>query len=176
MACEGPVHLRRATTADAAGIAQVHVDSWQRAYAGLVSEEYAQCHSARLREGFWREELEIEAPDRTPWVALVDHRIIGFAAGGAARDDDADLRTGEIYQLFVEPECWQRGIRTNLMEHVSRDLLEHDFDRAIYWLLAADEGMRSFADYMGWETDGTTRIEECGDARVEQLRYTNQLR
>jgi GNAT superfamily N-acetyltransferase len=176
MPCEGPVHLRRATTADAAGIVQVHVDGWQRAHKGLVPDEYAHCQSARLREGFWREELEIEANDRKPWVALVDERIIGFATGGVARDDDADLRTGEIYQLFVAPECWERGIRTNLIEHVSRDLVEHGFDRAIFWVLAEDRVMRSFAEHVGWTNDGTTRFEECGESQVEQLLYARQLR
>lgn len=176
MPCEGPVYLRHATADDAAGIAQVHVDGWQKAYKDLVPEQYLGCTNSRLREEFWRGELEVESPDRTPWVALIDDRVIGFAAGGITRDDDADPHTGEIYQLFVAPECWSQGIRSNLIKRVSRDLAEHGFDNAIFWILANDEVMRSFAEYVSWVTDGTTRMEDCGDTQVEQILYRRKLR
>jgi len=175
MACEGPVHFRRATTDDAAGIARVHIDGWQRAHEGLVPEEYFACKDSLGREEFWREELQIEAPDRKPWVALHEEQIIGFADGGIARDDDLDAGTGEVYTLFVTPECWEKGIRTHLAEHVARDLKEHDFERAVFWVLAADEVMRAFAGFVGWRADGATRYEQCGETQVEELRYARDL-
>ncbi len=175
MPCEGPVHLRRATIDDAAGIAQVHVDGWQRAHEGIVPAEYLACRSSEGRQEFWREELRLEAPDRTPWIALLDDRIIGFASAGMARDQEADRGTAEVYQLVVAPECWEKGIRTNLMEHLLRDLRKHDFDRVTFWILAADSTMRAFAEYVGWHTDGTTRLEECEGALVEEVRYTREL-
>jgi GNAT superfamily N-acetyltransferase len=175
MPCDGPVHFRRATTEDAADIARVHAGGWQRAHKGLVPDAYVQ-HKASLGHAeFWRDELEIEAADRKPWVALVDDRIIGFADGGLARDDDLDSSTGEIYTLFVMPECWEKGIRTTLVEHVARDLREHGFTRAVFWVLAADEVMRLFAEYTGWWPDGATRFEEFGDTRVGELRYARDL-
>jgi GNAT superfamily N-acetyltransferase len=176
MACEGPVRLRRATVEDAAGIAQVHAYGWQRAHEGLAPPEYIAAKSSWGREGFWRGELEVEAADRTPWVAELDGQIVGFAIGGLGRDDDAGPETGEIYQLFVTPECWGSGIRTNLLEHVVRDLREHDFARVVFWVLAADETMRAFAEHRGMKPDGSTRIEESGGAQVEEVRYAVDLR
>jgi len=176
MACEGPVHLRRATTDDAAGIAQVHADGWERAHQGLVPPEYIDCQSSRGREDFWRGELQVEARDRKPWVALLDERIIGFASGGIARDEDAGRGTGEIYQLFVTPECWEKGIRSNLIKHVVRDLSEHDFHRALFWILSADSTMRAFAEHVGMKADGSTRFEDCGGTQVEEVRYALELR
>jgi ribosomal protein S18 acetylase RimI-like enzyme len=175
MPCEGPVHLRRATVEDAAGIAQVHTDGWQRAHEGVVPPEYIACKGVRGRADFWREELRLASADRAPWVALLDDQIIGFASGGMARDHEAEHGTGEIYQLFVAPECWERGIRTNLMEHVVRDLQQRHFDHAIFWILAADSTMRAFAEYVGWKTDGTNRLEDCFGALVEEVRYTRKL-
>lgn len=148
---EGPFHLRRAVVEDASGIAAVH-------------------------DGAWREELAVEAPDRKPWVALVDDRVVGVASGGIGRDDDADGRTGEVYALFVEPECWERGIRTNLLEHVLRDLTEHGFEQAVFWVRATDEPTRRFAEHMGFHVDHATRPEPVGHAEVEQLRFVRQLR
>jgi len=175
MSCDGPVHFRRATTEDAAGIAHVHIDGWQRAYEDLVPEEYIACKSTLGREEFWREELRLEAVDRKPWVALDEERIIGFADGGIARDEDLDSRTGEVYTLFVAPECWEKGIRTSLLGHVARDLQEHAFDRAAFWVLSADLVMRAFAEYSGWKPDGATRLEDCGGVQVEQMRYMRDL-
>jgi GNAT superfamily N-acetyltransferase len=175
MPCEGPVHYRRATTADAGGIALVHVDGWQRAYRGLVPDAYLACRSSLGREDFWRGELELEAADRKPWVALDNERVIGFADGGMARDDELDTATGEVYTLFVTPECWEKGIRSQLVRHVARDLREHDFERAVFWVLEADLIMRAFAEYIGWRPDGATRDEDCGGATVVHLRYASDL-
>jgi N-acetylglutamate synthase-like GNAT family acetyltransferase len=176
MACDGPVHFRRATTDDAAGIAQVHIEGWGRAHEGLVPEQYIKCQAeSKGREDFWREELKIEAPDRKPWVALADEQVIGFADGGIARDDDLDSGTGEVYTLFVTPECWEKGIRSRLVQHVARDLAEHDFQRAVFWVLEPDTVMRAFAEFTGWRPDGTTRFEDCGDAQIAEMRFAKDL-
>ena len=179
MPCDGPGHYRRATTEDAVAIAQVHADGWHRAHEGLVPDEYIRSRASRGHAGFWREELEIEAADRKPWVALdaalEEERIIGFADGGMARDDDLDSATGEVYTLFVTPECWEKGIRSMLVEHVARDLREHDFVRAVFWVLESDTVMRAFAEYTGWLPDGATRSEQYGDTEVRELRFARDL-
>jgi GNAT superfamily N-acetyltransferase len=141
----------------------------------LVPDEYIKCKSTRGHAQFWREELQIEAIDRKPWVALDEEQIIGFADGGMARDDDLDSGIGEVYTLFVTPECWEKGIRSKLVEHVARDLRDHDFRRAVFWVLASDEVMRAFAEFTGWRPDGTSRLEVCGDAEVVELRYARDL-
>jgi L-amino acid N-acyltransferase YncA len=175
MACNGPVHYRRATVDDAAGIAEVHLGGWQRAYAELVPQAFLDCKSGLGRVDFWRSELELEAAERKPWVALSDEQVIGFADGGIARDDDLGPRTGEVYTLFVTPECWERGIRSQLVEHVARDLREREFHQAVFWVLSADQAMRAFAEYLGWRPDGATRRVECGGVEVEELRYARRL-
>lgn len=175
MPCEGPVHYRRATSDDAAGIAQVHIGGWQRAYEELVPEAYLACKSTLQREEFWRGELALEAADRKPWVALDGEQVIGFADGGIARDDDLDSGTGEVYTLFVTPECWEKGIRSRLVDHVARDLRDHDFRRAVFWVLEADLVMRAFAEYTGWHRDGHSREEDCGGASVTELRFARDL-
>lgn len=175
MPCEGVIHYRRATTEDAAGIAQVHIDGWQRAHEELVPEAYLACKSTLGREEFWREELQLEAADRKPWVALDGETVIGFADGGIARDDDLDAGAGEVYTLFVAPECWEKGIRSRLVDHVARDLRQHEFQRAVFWVLEADESMRAFAEFTGWKRDGHVREEDCGGAVVTELRYAQDL-
>lgn len=175
MPCEGPIHLRRAIVADAAGIAQVYVAGWRAAHADLVPPEFLTCMRSKAREEFWRADLETGAPDRKPWVALIDDRVVGFAIGGMSRDDDVDTRTGEVYQVYVEPECWRRGIGSSLLRHVLKDLHGHGFKRADIWVIARDASARAFAEEHGWSSTGHTRHEDCGGTQIEQLRYSHPL-
>ncbi len=173
MPCEGPIHLRRAVVTDAAGIAEVYVAGWRAAHEKLVPPEFLACSKAR--EEFWRTELEIEAPDRTPWVALIDDTVVGFAIGGMSRDEDADSRTGEVYQFSVQPECWGRGIGSSLLRHVLKDLRQHHFKRAEMWLIASDAEVRGFVEREGWSTTGHSRLEDCGGTQIQEFRYSHPL-
>ena len=176
MPCEGPVHLRRGVVADAAGIASVYLAGWQEAHEGLVPAGYLACMRARGREEFWRTELEVESIDRKPWVALIDEDIVGFANGGLSGDDPAARSVAEVYQVSVAPGCWGLGIGEALLKHVLRDLREHGFTRADTWVVAANARARAFLERQGWQPDGATRLEDCGDTQVEQVRYSHVLR
>lgn len=176
MPCDGPVHLRHAVVADAAGIATVYLAGWQEAHEGLVPADYLACMRARGREEFWRTELEVESIDRKPWVALVDEDIVGFASGGQSRDDQAGRGVAEVYQVSVAPGCWGRGIGEGLLRHVLKDLREHGFTRVDTWVVAANPRARLFLERQGWQADGATRLEDCGDTQVEQVRYRHALR
>ena len=176
MPCQGPVHLRRASTGDAAGVADVHVQGWQRAHEDLVPRDYLACVSAKVHEASWRDELDVGASDREPWVALVDDRVVGFASAGLSRDDDAGPETGEVYLVYVHPDCWGRGIGGNLLGHALRDLRKHGFERATFWVVGGNEKARAFAEANGWRLDGAERDEDCGGTKVRQLRYSHALR
>jgi GNAT superfamily N-acetyltransferase len=172
---QGPVHLRRATAEDAAGIADVHAERWRATHVGLVPEAYLSCVSARSHVEFWHGELEVSAPGHEPWVALIDDRVVGFASGGLPRDHGAASMTAEVYEFFVDPACWSQGIRSNLMRHLVRDLKARGFSTAEYWVLAADTPTRQFLEYVGWRADGTTRSEDCGGTAVDQVHYRHAL-
>lgn len=175
MPCVGTVHLRRAHVDDAAGIARVHVLGWRRAHQGLVPARDLPTIPDGSRESFWREELALQAREREPWVALIDDRVVGFASAGLSRDDDAGRTTGEVYLVYVDPECWGRGIGQILLSHATRDLQKRGFDAATFWVVKDNAHARRFAEKHGWVSDGTIRHETCGASQVEQLRYQHHL-
>lgn len=176
MPSDGPVHLRRAIVADAAGIARVYVAGWQAAHAGLLPSDYVACMRAKGREEFWRTELEVESTDRKPWVALLDDDVTGFASGGLSRDEGMDRATAEVYQVYVEPAHWRHGIGSALLRHVLKDLREHGFTRTHAWVVAANAGARTFLEKQDWHLEGTTRSEDCGGTAVQLIRYSRALR
>ena len=171
MSCDGPVHLRRATPTDARAIAEVHVRTWQHAYAGIVPTDFLLRLDVGRREAFWRDEVTTLGEGRRPWVAECDGRVVGFVSAGTTRDEDGDARTGEVYAIYVDPECWSRGIGSNLMAHARRDLAANGYGTATLWVLAANAQARAFYEEGGWRLDDVTRTETIGGVESEEVRY-----
>jgi ribosomal protein S18 acetylase RimI-like enzyme len=176
MPSQGPVWIRRATAEDAAGIAHVCLAAWQEAHADAVPKEYVAAMRERHHEQSWRKELEVQSTERAPWVALIDDRVVGFASGGLSRDDEAGPCDGEVYQVHVDPECWRLGIGSSLLRHVIRDLSAHGFERAHLWVVSACRPATIFMQRQAWTRDGTTRLDDCGGAQVEEIRYSHDIR
>src|SRR4051794_19191587 len=113
-------HIRRAKPEDARGIADVHVDSWQAAYLGIVPSSYLNTLSVADRTATWRNILSGRTSGT--WVLVDDGRIAGFASGGPARDAEVKRRVGEVYALYLTPSRWGRGLGFELMQSVLEDL------------------------------------------------------
>lgn len=171
MPCEGPVHLRRASVEDAPGIAAVHVRTWQHAYRDLLPADVLERLSVTRREEFWRSQLQVLPEAQRPWVAELEERITGFVSAGPSRDEDASPRVGEVYAIYVDPECWSRGIGRHLMDHARRDLRAHGYAEATLWVLDGNHQAREFYQAAGWRTDGATRREAIGPTEVDEVRY-----
>ena len=174
--CDGLIQLRRAKEGDARAIAEVHVATWRHAYAGLIPAEVLGMLSVDSRERFWQREVTVMAPDRRPWVAEVDGAIAGFVSAGASRDDDATRWTGEVYAIYVDAECWDRGVGRNLLTHAERDLSAHGYTEATLWVLAGNERARRFYEAAAWQFDGATKVETIGSAELREVRYRKTLR
>ena len=69
------------TTADIAGLARVHVQSWRETYAGIVPQAFLDGLNLESREGQWRRTLEV---GNAVFVAEDQDQIVGFASCGAA--------------------------------------------------------------------------------------------
>jgi ribosomal protein S18 acetylase RimI-like enzyme len=169
--CSEVLHLRRAHQGDARGIARVHVETWRAAYSDLIPNAYLDALSVDQREEWWAKELNLLPADRHPWVAETREGIVGFAVVGAARDEDAAVSVGEVYAIYVLPECWERGVGRTLLSHAERDLIEHGYAEAVLWVLADNARARSFYELLGWRLDGATKPASFAGREVEEVRY-----
>lgn len=154
--------IRPATAADAAAIGEVHVASWQAAYAGLIPDDFLARLSAETRAASWARRIGDGGP---VLVAEEDGVIAGFAAYGP----------GQLFALYLLPEFWGRGLGRALHDRVVEEL---SGDSAVLWVLATNERAKAFYVRRGWVADGASQTETIDNGRVtlEELRFRLRLR
>jgi GNAT superfamily N-acetyltransferase len=170
------ISIRPAGSADAAGIAEVHVSAWQAAYRGEIPDDYLASMDVDVSEAKWRRALA--SPAATPFAFLVaeaDARIAGFASAAPSRDADAARGVGELWALYVRPPEWGRGIGTLLLRGAEKWLLTSGFGSATLWVLSGNPRARRFYEARGWAPDGGAKQEERGGRIVDEVRYRRVL-
>ncbi len=148
--------------ADAPAIGEIHVRSWQAAYAGLIPEDFLARLSASSRAASWARRIG----EGSGQVLVIedDGIVAGFAAFGP----------GQLYALYLLPEFWGRGLGRTLHDRVVEELTG---DSAVLWVLATNERAKAFYVRQGWVDDGARQTETIDDGRVtlEEMRFRRPL-
>ena len=159
--------IRPATRADARGIAEVHVRTWQAAYRHAFPAELLDSLSIEEREARWRDQGLADSAAET-LVAERAGRVVGFASAGPSRDPDCD---GELWGIYVEPEEWGSGTGAALLDAALERLRAAGFREAILWVLGDNPRARRFYEKHGWSPDGTEKDGVHLDTEVHEVRY-----
>ncbi|WP_263729227.1 GNAT family N-acetyltransferase [Cellulomonas sp. SG140] len=164
------VVVRPADVHDASGIAEVHVRSWQEAYAGIVPDSYLADLDPHERAPVWADLLSRgPADDVRTWVAVVGDRIVGFASLGPGRDEDSRRADREIYSMYLSPEQWGRGVARELMRTVIAEAGAGR--RLVLWVMADNQRAQHFWRRHGFQPDGIEKYEDVGGAELLEVRY-----
>ena len=127
--------IRRATRADAADIARVHVATWQFAYAEIIAPEQIASVTVADRVAMWERVLADDAP---VWVAEVQGHVVGFASADGAR----------LTSLYVDPVAQGAGVGSELLAEAERA------GASDLQVLAGNEHARAFYAARGWRDVG----------------------
>jgi ribosomal protein S18 acetylase RimI-like enzyme len=165
--------MRRATVADAAAIARIHVETWRATYAGMLPDTYlVNLYRGRQAAG-WRRML---AGNRGPNVTLVMEEagtgVVGFASAGLVRPHDMPAGgavRGEIYTLYVDGDAQGRGYGRALLQGVMASLFGNGLGDVVVWVLAANPS-RFFYEVMGGAPLATRR-ERFAGAEIDEVGY-----
>ena len=163
------MRIEAANERDGRSIAQVHVASWQAAYAGIVPATYLAALSVEQREAWWSEALAKGEPEVL--VARSEGQITGFIAHGPCRDPGAPPDFGEVWALYVLGSHWSSGVGRALWLHALERLRARGFRLVTLWVLARNERGRRFYDAAGFEAEpGSNKTFTLGEAQLEELR------
>lgn len=178
------VEIRVAGPGDAGGIAEVHARTWQVAYRGQLSGEVldrqTEPEPMRRRAERWRGGLEDgRLSEEHGWwdvrVAVDDDRIVGFAAVGPEREEDAPEDAGELYAIYVHPDRWGTGVGQRLHDVALEQLRDRGMAVVHLWVLDTNDRARRFYERHGWEPTGEDKTEEMAGLEVHEVRYGRAL-
>jgi len=143
------VTIRAATPEDAPSIAQVHVQSWQTSYRGLVPDETLDNQSVERREGFWQQVIEGSETLRFVFVAVSEvGEVVGFVSGGKSRQEHLPF-AGELYAMYILEAHKRQGIGKKLFRVAVQRLVDESMDSMMLWVLADNPPSRQFYEKMG---------------------------
>ncbi|MBW8487333.1 GNAT family N-acetyltransferase [Actinomadura parmotrematis] len=165
--------IRRAEPADAAGIATVHVRSWQSAYRGSIPQDHLDRLSADERRPLWEHRIAASSwPVRGVLVAETDGRLTGFAPFGPTRDKDADPATvAEVAALYLEPEAQGSGLGRAPIAKALDNLTTAGYTQVTLWVLNTSTKARLFYENTGWRSDGTVKTTTARGPELTEPRY-----
>jgi ribosomal protein S18 acetylase RimI-like enzyme len=160
--------IREAATADAPGIARVHVDSWHTTYKGLIPENIIASRDYKYREQMWTRVLK-EHPETVIYVAEEDGAIVGFVSGGSNRDTDSPF-TGELHAIYILESHQGKGIGRRLTLALVPRLLEQGYTSMLIWVMTDNHRARRFYEALGGRKVAE-RQEEMDDAMLDEMAY-----
>lgn len=160
------ISIRSATTGHARAIARLDVETWRAAYAGVLPASYLVGLSERRREAGWRSVILHEPRDVRVAIGA-DGTVLGFGSCGPCRGERHFA--GEVFTLYVAPDCQNQGIGRRLLTALFRRLVAAGRGSAIVWVLR-DNPSRFFYQRLGGRQVARKTIE-VGGAAVEALAY-----
>jgi GNAT superfamily N-acetyltransferase len=147
-----PIDIRPGVAGDARVLAEVHVQSYRRTYAGIFPSTLLDGLSVETRESFWREKLPAATPPSLTLVACdAEGQVVRFLSGGRERTRELEP-VGETYAIYLLHEAQRRGVGTRLVRRFAVVLQAQGIASMAVWVLALNP-FREFNEALGGQTD-----------------------
>lgn len=175
------IRVRIAAQNDVPAIARIHVQTWQRAYRGMLPDAYLDDLAPEQRISRW--EQAVAAPDEAMTVLVAEDSatgtILGFCSVCPLRDpfpiDDPFGTVGELYTMYVDGDVQGRGVGRRLIAAAETVMRERGCQSGVLWMLAENHAARAFYERAGWQRDGVTKMVAYGEREVQEIRLGKRL-
>lgn len=144
----GMVTIRPLRSGELVAALRMKNQGWRQAYRGRLGEEVlgALDEGVEAQAEAWS--LGFDSQEDVPFVAVDDRgEIVGIAAGGAARGDDAPAAV-ELFMLYVLEEYYGTGLGQALVQATIGSAA------ACVWVLEGNERAIGFYRKLGFVPDG----------------------
>ncbi len=150
---------------DADDLARLHVATWRETYVGLLPAGYLGAMDVKRHARRWRSQLAASAKPAPVLVAEQRGGLVGYCAGGRARDEDA-----EVFTLYVLRRAQGGGLGAELLQAMAR-VLRADGARSLHlWVLASNVRAKAFYEHLGGVADRTRPVAGWGGG-LQETRY-----
>jgi ribosomal protein S18 acetylase RimI-like enzyme len=141
------ITIRRAMPGDAEQIAAVHDAAWREAYRGLIPGRELERLIARRGPDWWR--AAVLQGSRLLVLAL-HGSIGGYVSYGRNRATSLPFG-GEIFEIYLSPDCQGLGFGSRLFRAGRRDLAENGLETMLVWTLSDNQRAVDFYRRHGGE-------------------------
>lgn len=157
--------VRVSTTADSLALSSLCRDAWRNAYRGIIPGVALERMVARRGPAWWRRVLET---GDSVLVVDLDGELAGYAMMGPARSGARG--TGEIYELYLRPDCQGVGFGRLLFEASRQHLRKGGRPRLLVWAL--EENAMACRFYRALRGEEFARSSEAiGGKRIEKIGF-----
>jgi ribosomal protein S18 acetylase RimI-like enzyme len=163
--------VRSARASDAEAIAELHAESWSRAYRGILRDEYLDGPVMADRRQVWADRLLSGPVPETMLVSLIEEEsaIIGFVSVFLDVDPDWGAL---IDNLHVSVAAQGRGLGRRLMGLAAEWMLrQRPRSRLHLWVYERNTAARGFYQRLGGVIVGRESYHAPDGASVEVLQY-----
>jgi len=168
------IQIFPASLSDCGAVAQIHVDAWRAAYAGILPADFLDSLSVKKREALWRTVTQRGTPQLL--VAKAAGQLIGWIAFGGSRDEGAAADCGEIWAINVAPSAWSKGAGRTLLQAAREKLAQAGYRLVTLWVIYNNVRAIRFYRCAGFVLDGSSnKNSEIGGGGVTEIKFTARL-
>ncbi len=168
------MNITHATPEDARQVAEIHVEAWRAAYAGIVPAGYLAALSVDKREAMWSACIAAGKPELL--LAKADGTVTGWLSFGRCRDEGSADTQAEVWAIYVRPASWSSGTGRALWLRARELMRAQGFESCSLWVLARNERAIGFYRAAGFSHDGgASNTLEMGGAQLQEIRFVTQL-
>jgi len=141
------MNIRRATVEDCRELAQIQVDSYRRAYAGIFPQAYLDAFTYEEQEQDWRDLLTSETEDSLYVAEACSGELVGYALGRPGVAEVAPYDS-ELVALHIRRPFQGQGVGRELVRAMARALKQQSCTSLIVWVLERNPA-RGFYERLG---------------------------
>lgn len=157
---------------DVKGIAKIHVNSWAKAYDGLLPQDYIDSFSFEKRAELWGRIIGRELA--TVFVASDSDNLIGFLCVGQPKDyKNSD--TYELSSLYISASHYGGGAGSLLYEACEEMLLNKRAKKVTLWALDKNQRAITFYKKHGFKLTGEVEQERLEHVVLNDLALSKIL-
>lgn len=150
---------RKAEIEDVPQIAAVHVESWQKSFAGIVPQFFLDKMSVEKRENAFRQMFSDENYKMFA-AETAAGKIVGFADFGKSRDENLQY-AAELYAIYFLPEFQRKGIGGNLLKLCQKEMANDNLD-SMFLVALEVSPYKSFYEKTGGRVVGKSTHDIAG--------------
>jgi ribosomal protein S18 acetylase RimI-like enzyme len=160
---------RKAKPNEAEAIANLHAQSWQVAYKGILSDAFLKDEVLENRLKVWKSRFDNPQKNEFICVAVEEKMLKGFVC---LYGNDDEQWGSLIDNLHVLPTLKGRGIGQKLMQKAAKWVSKNYPNAGLYlWVYEDNHAARRFYEKMGGENVEAQMYENADGSTSKIFRY-----